>query len=285
MGRAPYGGHRLVAMAAATVVAGALVSTLAVASPALASTVTGATAGTSGTGATSGTGGSGDGGSGATTCAPATFSTAQQKLETALSDRATELTKLAGRVSQAKALPGSDATTLEGIITAEQTTVDGGGIAGLQAAVPGETTCADLAGTAKAMVQDFRVFALVAPQVDIAVCSSGSAAAVTKGTDAEPTISARIAAAGQRGVDTAGAQQAFADFEAQLSSASQALGQVDVQQVLAQVPSDYPGDRSMLTGDVSAMEQADTDLRSARADLRTIRRDLAGSATSGGAGS
>lgn len=242
----------------------------------------GATSGTAGTpSATSGTAGSAPA-SGALHCtSPSVFAAAQHQLQTDLSQRVARLSALAARVSRAKHLPAADATTLSGIISAEQSSLDNGGIAGLQAAVATETTCSQLRATAKQMVQDFRVYVVVAPQVGITVCSTGSLAAATRATSLEPVIEARIARAQQHGKNVAGAQQAFADLKMQLSTASQTLSGIDVAQVLAQVPSDFPGDRSMLQGDFATMRQADSALKAARADLKTIRQDLRGTAGAG----
>lgn len=223
-----------------------------------------------------------------TGCTTGTFSQDQQQLEAALSKRAAALTKMADRVSSAKNLPGADATTLQGIISGEQSSLDGGGIAGLAAAASTATTCSQLRATAKQMVVDFRVYIVVGRQVNIAVCSSGSLAAATKATAAEPKIEARITKAQQRGKDVTGAQQAFGHLQQQLSTATQDLSHIDLATVLAQVPSDAPGDQTMLSGAVATMKQADTALKAARADRQTIFQDLrsstAGSGPSGGLG-
>jgi hypothetical protein len=217
-------------------------------------------------------------------CTTVTFGQHQQQLETALSKRAAALTRMANRVSSAKNLPGADATTLQGIISGEQSSLDGGGIAGLAAAASSATTCSQLRATAKQMVVDFRVYMVVARQVNIAVCSSGSLAAATRLTAAESTIEARITKAQQRGKDVTGAQQAFGDLQQQLSTATQELSGINLATVLDQVPSDAPGDQSVLSGAVATMKQADTALKAARADRQTIRQDLKSAAAAGGSG-
>jgi len=221
-------------------------------------------------------------------CTAADVGTARQALQTALAQRATALTRMAGRVSAAKHLPSADAAALAAIISAERTSVDGGGITGLQAVATADTTCAQLAATAKQMVSDFRVYLLVGRQVNITVCSTGSLAAVQRATAEEPVIQARIARAASRGVPVGAAQQAFTDLQQQLSTATAELSGIDIAQVLAQVPSDVPGDEAMLEADSATMEQADAALHAARQDLQAIRQDLGatrGSAGSGSAGS
>jgi hypothetical protein len=254
-----------------------LATTAAVLAGATSSAGTGAGAASGSNGA--GTGSTGSAPAGHPGCTAATFSTAQQRLETALSNRATALDRMSARVQKAAHLPAADASALEAILSAEQSSLDGGGITGLQATVPTETTCQQLASTAKQMVVDFRVYALVARQVNITVCSTGSLFAAQRAAAAEPTIAARISRAQQHGKDVSGAQQAFTDFEQQVSTATGDLSQIDVSTVLAQVPSDYPGDRSTLHDDLATMKRADHALKAARRDLLTIRRDLRGPAS------
>lgn len=230
----------------------------------------------------------GDAGTGPLRCTEAGVGVAQHLLETDLANRAAVLSRFATRISSAKHLPAADASALQGIVTAEQTSIDGGGIEGLQRQVPGETTCSQLAATAKQMVVDFRVYALVARQVNITACSTGSLFGATAATNAEPRIEARIQQAAAHGKNVSGAQQAFTDLQGRLASATQALSGIDVNQVLAQQPSNYPGDASMLQGDIATMKQADTNLKVARTDLRTIRQNLrqarTGTGSSGGGG-
>lgn len=270
----PHGrGRRLTAGALAGAAAGTVVAALALAGPATAASAT--------TNA-----GAASGGSTAPRCTDGDVTAAQHQLETDLANRATALSRFAEQVSSAKHLSSGDASALQAIVTDEQTGIDGVGIEGLQQQVPSETTCSQLAATAKEMVVDFRVYALVARQVGITVHSSQALFAATTATNAEPRIEARIQKAAANGKDVSGAEQAYADLQSQLSSATQDLSGIDVGELLAQQPSDYPGDASMLKGDSTTMAQAGTALKAARTDLRTIRQDLRGaSAGTGSSGS
>lgn len=220
----------------------------------------------------------GDGGTGAIRCTQALFSSAQKQVEHGLAARAQRLSRLSTLVQKATArgLSSSDAAALSAILAGERSTIDGGGITGLQQAVPAETTCAQLAVSARQMVVDFRVFALVTPQVRLTVGHDVASAVVARGTAAEPRISARIAAAARHGKDVAGAENAFAGFEVRMSAAGQALSGVSTTQLLAQTPANYPGDKPMLQAGRATAKKVVTDLKAARRDLRTIRHDLAG---------
>lgn len=236
-----------------------------------------------GKGASDGVAG-GDAGSGTLRCTQGLFQAAQKQVEGDLAARATRLSDLSSLVqkAQGRGLSSGDTAALSAILTAEQSTIDGGGIAGLQQAVPSETTCTQLAATARQMVVDFRVFALVTPQVRLTVGDDVANAVVAKGTAAEPRISARIAAAAKHGKDVSGAEQAFSDFQARLSGAGQVLSGVSTTQLLAQTPADYPGDKGMLQAGRATAKEVGADLKAARADLQTIRQDLGGSARKGG---
>lgn len=305
MGNAGRRWRRVGGAAGATVVAGMLVGGLvgasqagasraAATSPAggsaaLAATVTpgGAKAGAVGGGTKGGTGrgagasrgvAGGDAGSGRLRCTQARFSAAQQQIEHDLAARAQRLSTLTTLVHKAaaKGLSSSDAAALSAILTAEQSTIDGGGIAGLQKAVAAETTCTQLAASARQMVVDFRVFALVTPQVRLTVGHDVASALVARGTAAEPRISARIAAAARHGRDVAGAERAFTDFQVRISAAGQVLSGTSTSQLLAQTPADYPGDKALLQAGRTTGAKVRADLKAARGDLRTIRQDLTG---------
>ena len=105
-------------------------------------------------------------------CTPARFQAGQQLVEQELSNRVTQLQTLGTRVSNTKAIPSADASTIVAIVSAEQTGITDGGIEGLRAVVASASTCAELISDAKTMVVQFWVYALVSPQVDLTAVAS-----------------------------------------------------------------------------------------------------------------
>jgi hypothetical protein len=178
------------------------------------------------------------------------------------------------RVSNTKDVSSADASALDTIITNEQTDIADGGISGLESTVSDATTCLEVINDARTMVRDFRVYALVSPQVDLTAVASTESTVVTQATALEPKIQSAITAAQERGADVSGAQQAYSDLQAKLAAAQSAVGTVSISTLLAQVPSDYPGDATVLVGYHNDVVAAGTDLRSVDEDLQSIVTDL-----------
>jgi hypothetical protein len=208
-------------------------------------------------------------------CSAATLGTAQQTLEAALSNRSTQLQTLLTRISNTKDIPSADASMLDTIVSDEQTGLVDGGIEGLEAMVPRATTCAELVSDAEAMVRDFWVYALTSPQVDLTSVASTESAIVTKATALEPQIQSAITSAEQRGVSVSGAEAADSDLQAKISTAATEVQAVSISTLLSQVPSDYPGDATMLVGYYNDVVATGADLRAAGEDLHAIVDDLA----------
>ncbi len=250
--------------------AGTMVGAMAVAIPGVAVAATGSSilSGSTGTGGTTTHPGPIAG------CTASTFSTAQGALESALAGRTTLLGTLQSHLSGAKDLSSANAAALGAILQAELGTIGGSSLSGLLATAQSATTCAQLFATARTMVNGFRVYALVAPQVRLTVGASRATALLAKAAAVEPKIQARITKAASTGKDVSGAQQAFSDLQAQIATATTDVAAVPVTQILAQVPSDYPADQSMLTTARTALANAVQAGRAARTDIQTIRQDL-----------
>lgn len=207
-------------------------------------------------------------------CTAATFSTAQQAVEQAISDRLTTIGKLQSTTAKATGLSAADGAALNAMLAAELHSFDGAGLIGLQSTVQAETGCSQVRASAKTMVTGFRVYVLAVPQVRATVAVDAGTARAAKITADLPKIQARIAKAAQSNKDVAAAQQAFNDLQTQVTTATNALSTVSVSQLLAQAPADYPADESQLQADVSAVKTAVSAWKAARSDLSTIRSAL-----------
>jgi hypothetical protein len=207
-------------------------------------------------------------------CTPARFQEGQQALEQEVSNRAVQLETLETRISNTKDISSADASTLEGIVSEEQTGITDGGIDGLKSVMASATTCAELITDAKTMVQDFWVYALVSPQVDLTAVESVESSIVSRVTMLEPKIESAISAAGHRGVAVSGAEAAYSDLTAKVGASGIALQAVSISTLLAQRPSDFAGDGSLLVGYHNEVVLAGADLRAAYEDLQTIVADL-----------
>lgn len=207
----------------------------------------------------------------ALTCTPATAASAGQDLSAALSGRATKLAALLSRVSRAGADADPDRAQLDAILQAEQTTVDGGGITGLQATAAHLHRCPAIVATFQKMVDDFRVYRLVVPQVDITLGDGKWTALSSTLSGTAAKLATRVAGATH---GAAAADQALSAMRDDLTGATQALDSVSIPQLLSQVPADYPGDQALLDADAGAVHQAAAALRAAVTQRKQVKRDL-----------
>jgi hypothetical protein len=208
------------------------------------------------------------------TCSPARLGEAKQLVEQYLSNRISQLGILSTRISNSKSIPPADASSLETIITNERTGIADGGLSGLQSMVAGATTCLQVVSYAEAMVEDFRVYALVSPQVDLVAVASAENAISAQATTYEPRIQEAITTAGEHGKSVGGAQSAYPNLVTDVSKSETKVGDVPISTLLAQVPSDYPVDASTLVGYHEDLVAAAADLRSADEAFQAIVSDL-----------
>lgn len=200
-------------------------------------------------------------------CSATRLAAARAAAETALAGRATRLADLLRAVAGASALTATDRSALTTDLDNELSEVQG-----LQEKVLGETTCAEVAADARAMVVVYRVYVVVTPQVHLTIAADTESAIVNRLEGLEPAITARITAARQKGETVSSAQATFSDFESQVASAAQSSAGVKAE-VLAVTPASYPGCRQTFENARSALASGRTALKQAHADLHTLIDD------------
>jgi len=203
-------------------------------------------------------------------CTPATFSQAQQRVETALSARVTRLNALLGAVDNtANKLTDADRQALQNDIS----TVELPGIQALEPQAQQATTCPQLRSVARAMVFNFRVYVVMTPQVHLTIVADTESAIETTVAGLEPTIQAAIQNAQEHGKNVSGAEAAFADLQSKVSAAQSSTSGVAAQ-VLAQTPQGYPVNWPVFLTARTNLTNARTDLHAAYADAQQIKKDL-----------
>jgi hypothetical protein len=203
-----------------------------------------------------------------TTAPRRTVSATRQRCTAAIDVRLVELTKLDGRLGSASHLTNAHRSTLGTIIGTART-----GLTGLRTKIAADTDAATLKADCQAIVQDYRVFALRAPQVHLTVASDTEAAAVSKIQALEPKLSSALDAAEAKGVDVTAARQAYADLTAKVTDAGQAVAGLG-DGVIAYAPADYNADHALLDPARAAVKSARADLRAARDDAKAIAKAL-----------
>jgi hypothetical protein len=203
-------------------------------------------------------------------CIPARLTSAQSLVEQYLSNRAIQLQTLSTRISNTQSIPASDASSLQSIVSNEQTGLENGGIAELETTVKSATTCLGVIADARTMVVDFRVYTVVSPQVDLTAIASVEQAIITKATGLEPKIQSAITSAKQRGVAVTAAETAYQSLASEITDAQNEVSQVSIASLIAQQPSSYPGDAATIVGYHEDLGDAAADLRAAYEDAMTI---------------
>jgi len=201
-------------------------------------------------------------------CTPATVATAQQALEAALQSRVTELASLTTDVQNATGLTATDRATVSGTLSTTSS-----GIQSLVGEAPSAATCLAVWQEAKSMVQNYRVFAVVAPQTHLDIAADTADGIETTLADQEPNIQSAITASGKDGVNTTAAQASFADLQSQVTAAQGLTSGVPAT-VLAQTPASYPGSSPVFVSARNALRSGFADLKQADADLQAIVADL-----------
>lgn len=198
-----------------------------------------------------------------------TWSVVHSRLEAALEARTKTLSRLSASVANNKHLTASDRTALQNRLSPEISGI-GQLLQTVESATPHNTTIAQLRADARTMIDQYRVYAVMAPQVRLTEGADTETFAELRLSNAE----ARIDAAIQKHKNPPTAVGAYNDLVTQVSRATSATGEADIPAVLEVTPSGYPGDAGALKAARNDLAQARTDLKAARGDLRIIRNAL-----------
>ncbi|GAA1951425.1 hypothetical protein [Catenulispora subtropica] len=193
-----------------------------------------------------------------------------------ITDRLTTLTDLQGRLAGYKDIPDAARGTLTSLLSS-----DISGLTALKTKVAGETTVAAVRADGKSMVDDYRVYILVAPKVHLTHALSAEGDAIVKLTKVHDELADRLAKDPQ--ADTQANKDLLADITVQLKAAGSAVDGKD-QALLGLKPGP---DGKALSDAVKAIsgsaKTARDDLRKAVADAKKVR-DALKDTKSGGQG-
>jgi len=193
----------------------------------------------------------------------------EQWLENALSLRLARLADLQAMVGASRVLTPTERAELTGILDGASA-----GIEALAAKVPADATLASLRADDASMVVDYRVFAVVSPQVTGVLGAAALQARVTAIAAVEPGIAAAIAAAREPRRLALEAQATDRELAARVATArSELVGQPAA--LLGLDPASYPGSRAVLAAAAAASARARADLAAAHSDLQRLTRLLA----------
>jgi hypothetical protein len=185
--------------------------------------------------------------------------------------RLTSLKNLRTTVDGAARLTAAHKSALTGIIDHAQQ-----GLTALATKVTAETTAAGVKADAQSMVDDYRVFVLVEPQVHLTVAIDLETAAAARLGQLADQESAAIDKAKAAGKDVSKAEAGLADLRSQVGAAQAAIaGKTDP--LLAVKPGpDADAIHNQVKPVREAVHTARTDLHKAAADAKDIKAALGG---------
>jgi len=204
---------------------------------------------------------------GKTTAAQARLTAAKDLATSRIQGRLATLRALALAVQDSKYLTSAEQSTLS-----TQISSDLSGLTALQTKASAETTVAAVHTDETAMVDDYRVYLLMAPQVRLTE-------ALAAETDAASTLQKAYVAlsdllAKQSGGGTSEQKSELADLQSQIIAAQAAIGN-EVAAVLAIQPGpDANSIETALAPARSAVKTAHADLLKARDDAKALRSSL-----------
>lgn len=170
-------------------------------------------------------------------------------------------------VTSASHLTSDDRSALSSLISG-----DISGLTSLRGKVAGETTVAAVRADETTMVDQYRVYMLVAPKVHLTDAFDTEAAAVSTLQKVHDKLAARLAKL--PGGETAAEVAQLGDLQTQLRNAQQAeAGEVATLLAIKPGP-DADAIHSALAPLVSAAKTARADLRKAREDAKALRAEL-----------
>lgn len=170
-------------------------------------------------------------------------------------------------VQDSKFLTSDEHGTLEGRINADLS-----GLGALATRMSGESTAAAVRTDEAAMVDDYRVYLLMAPQVRLTD-------ALAAESDAAATLQKAYAAlqgmlAGQSGGGTAQQKSELADLQSQITAAQAAIGNEAAAELAIRPGPDESAIKDALAPARSAAKTARDDLVKARDDAKDLRSSL-----------
>jgi hypothetical protein len=186
----------------------------------------------------------------------------RSKLE--IARREVSLGAFANAIGAAKNLQAGHEATLSGIVSADKS-----GLTALGTTIAGEPCADQLITDAGKIVTDYRVYALVHPQVHLTIASDRVSAIAAKVQTKEADLQKFIDTAASKGKDVTAAKAALADLDAKSKDASgQAASAATAMLGLTPANVNDGSAAAVIAG-------AHANLATARADLVGIKTDLA----------
>lgn len=178
--------------------------------------------------------------------------------------RLTTLSTLTTKINNATKLTPTDQTTLSNEVSSTTS-----GLQSLETQLNGDTTVTTAHTDAEDIYTEYRVYALVAPKVNIIKVADDQQAVEAKLTALAQDLSTRITTEQQAGKDVTTLQSELADMNTKIAAAKAISSNIESVVINLQ-PSDYNSNHDVLLGDNTQLQTAHTDNAAALNDAKEI---------------
>jgi hypothetical protein len=178
--------------------------------------------------------------------------------------RLATLQTLSSKISSATKLTANDKVTLNDEVSNEVS-----GLTSLKTKLDADTTVIDARTDAQSIITDYRVYALVAPKVNLVKTADDQQVAESKLSALVPKLQTRINSAQSAGKNVTALQSGLADMTKQITAAQAISAKIEASVIDLQ-PTDYNSNHKVLSGDRDQLKTAQTDIQAAVSDATTI---------------
>jgi hypothetical protein len=188
--------------------------------------------------------------------------------DTEIGRRLTTLNTLSNKISSAKKLTVDNKTTLTNEVNDAIS-----GLTDLKTKLDADTTVSTARTDAQSIIDDYRIYALVVPKVNIVKTADDQQIAEASLTDLSAKLQTRINSAKAGGKDVTALQTSLNDLKAKTSAALAISTDIESSAIILQ-PSDYNTNHSVLSGYRDQLKTAQTNVQAAVADGKSIAAQL-----------
>lgn len=178
--------------------------------------------------------------------------------------RLTTLQSLSSKISGATKLTAGDKSTLSSEVSDEIS-----GLTSLKTKLDADTTVSDAKTDAQSIFNDYRVYALVVPKVNLIRTADDQQVAEGKLSTLAGKLQSRLNEAQSAGKNVTALMSGLNDMNTQIANAQAISSKIEAA-VIGLQPSDYNSNHTVLSGDRDQLKTAQTDIKAAVNDATSI---------------
>lgn len=180
--------------------------------------------------------------------------------------RINSLNNLISRIQSIKNVSDADKASITSTIQSEITT-----LTSLKAKIDADTSTTTLKTDLQSVTADYRVYALVEPQIRILAAADRVNQIVSLMTVMENKLQTRISSLQSSGVDTSSLASSMSDIASKLADATTQAANA-VSSTASLVPDQ--GNTAVAASNTAALKAARADIKNSNSDLQAVRKDM-----------